>query len=277
LKIFAIGDLHLGHAVDKPMDVFGARWKDHASRIAGNWEKAVGPDDLVLVPGDLSWAMRMEEAEEDLKWLERLPGRKIIIKGNHDYWWPSISRLRRRLEGTSVHALQYDSIAVGPVAVGGTRLWTFPDLSCYRDPLAETPYGGPPDETRCRGAPAEMPAESSGSSRPGAGAVVPEAARDQDEKIFARELGRLESSLRSMDPACRVRIAMTHFPPTGETGSETPVTKLLESCQIRLCAFGHLHSLDLPRGTWDFNLRGVRYVLASCDAINFRPCFLMEV
>jgi hypothetical protein len=240
------------------MDIFGAHWRDHAGRIAGNWNRLVSPEDLVLVPGDLSWGMRLEEAEEDLEWLERLPGTKVLIKGNHDYWWPSISRLRQRLEGGSVRPLQYDSVALGPVAVGGTRLWTFPELEfTFRDPLADTP----PDP-----------------SPPGGSPGVPGPLQAQDEKIFVRELARLESSLRTLDERCRLRIAMTHFPPTSETGKETAVTRLLERYRTDLCVFGHLHSLDLPGGrTWDFVRRGIRYVLVSCDAVGFSPHLLIEV
>ena len=256
MKIFAIGDLHLGHSVDKPMDIFGAHWKDHASRIAENWRGALEEEDLVLIPGDLSWAMRVEEAEEDLKWLERLPGKKLIIKGNHDYWWPGISRLREWFQGGSVYPLQYDSISVDTVAVGGTRLWTFPLLaSFYQDPL-EKEEAHPAVAAGSAGVPGEGPA--------------------RDEKIFRRELGRLENSLNSMDSRSTMRIVMTHFPPTDETGRETPVTRMLEQHRIDICVFGHLHSLDLPGGkTWDFVKNGVRYVLVSCDAVGFAPYFLL--
>jgi len=258
VKVFAIGDLHLGHAVDKPMDIFGVQWRNHAFRIAGNWEKHVSPDDLVLIPGDISWAMRLEEAEEDLRWLERLPGRKALIKGNHDYWWPSISRLRRRFHGTGVFPLQYDAVTVGPVVVGGTRLWTFSELgSLYVDPMAD-PI---PDV-----------------SRPGEIIDDPEQLQVRDEKIFARELGRLENSLKSMGMHPSLRVVMTHFPPTNEAGRETRVTRLLKAHHVDICVFGHLHSLDLPSGrTWDFSREGVRYVLVSCDAVGFSPYLLCEV
>lgn len=257
MKIFAIGDLHLGHSVDKPMDIFGVQWRHHASRIAESWTGAVGKEDLILIPGDFSWAMRMEDAEEDLQWLERLPGTKLIIKGNHDYWWPSISRLRQRFQGGAVHPLQYDSISIGGVAVGGTRLWTFPAIaSSYRDPL---------ETVECSFSPA--------TDSPG---VLDEGSA-HDEKIFKRELSRLENSLRSMDPGCELRIVMTHFPPTDEAGRETPVTRMLERNGTNICVFGHLHSLDLPEGkTWDFVKNGVRYVLVSCDAVGFSPYFLHE-
>ncbi len=255
MKIFAIGDLHLGHAVDKPMDIFGPQWKDHVRRIAENWGERVRDQDLVLVPGDLSWAMHFEEAEEDLEWLDRLPGRKVLIKGNHDYWWPSISKLRDRLRGTSLFALQYDAIDIGGAAIGGTRLWTMPDLDIpYEDPL-------------------EIPSEQGRDSQ---GPNPSE--MSHDEKIFRRELGRLELSLGSISPDARLRIVMTHFPPTDESGRDTALTRLLEKYGADLCVFGHLHNLGLPRDkTWDFVKRGVRFVLVSCDSVDFAPYFLTEV
>jgi len=258
VKIFAIGDLHLGHAVDKPMDIFGHAWKDHTRRMEDSWKRTVGAADLVLVPGDISWAMHMAEAEEDLRWLDALPGKKMIIKGNHDYWWSAISRLRKHLHGGSVYPLQYDSVSVGTTAVGGTRLWNLPGMGeIYADPLDDTP-AAPPD------ADASVDAEEEALAR--------------DEKIFRREMGRLESSLKSMDSGYGLRIVMTHFPPTDESGRETPVTELLQRYGTDICVFGHLHSLGLPQGqTWDFHSNGIRYVLASCDAVDFTPYLLTRV
>ncbi len=254
MKIFAIGDLHLAHAVDKPMDVFGRQWKDHTRKIEKNWREKVGPADLVLVPGDLSWGMRMEEVEEDLDWLDRLPGRKVLIKGNHDYWWPSISRLRARLRGTTITALQYDSARFGPVTVGGTRLWSLPgEEETYADPLEPVP---------------PSPSEGSGEDLEAA----------HDERLFRREVGRLKLSLESMDREASLRIVMTHYPPTTETGAETVLTRMLEEAAVDICVFGHLHNLGIEGGkTWDFVRNGVRYVLVSCDAVDFSPYFLIEV
>ena len=94
MKLFALADPHLGQAVNKPMDVFGPRWERHAERLAEYWTETVGPDDCVLLPGDISWAMRLEDALPDLRFLAELPGsRKILLKGNHDYWWTSRAKV----------------------------------------------------------------------------------------------------------------------------------------------------------------------------------------
>ena len=126
MKIFALADLHLSLAKPKPMDVFGPAWTNHHLRIAENWQRLVTPEDLVLVCGDISWAMHLEEAEKDLNFLTELPGKKVLIRGNHDYWWKSISKVRSKLpEG--IAALQNDYIAFGDIAVCGTRGWSIPN------------------------------------------------------------------------------------------------------------------------------------------------------
>ena len=124
MAVFAISDLHLPARV-KPMDVFGEHWKNHFDRIRADWRARVLPGDLVLLPGDLSWAMRLEEAREDLASIAELPGQKLLLRGNHDYWWSSIGRVRRALpEGT--WALQNDSVLIGGRLYAGSRGWTIP-------------------------------------------------------------------------------------------------------------------------------------------------------
>ncbi len=124
MAVFAIADLHLP-ARQKPMDIFGDHWKDHFQRISADWRARVKPEDLVLLPGDLSWAMRLEEALEDLESIGALPGTKLLLRGNHDYWWSSIGRVRRALpEG--MYALQNDSVLLGGRLYAGSRGWTLP-------------------------------------------------------------------------------------------------------------------------------------------------------
>jgi len=125
MRLFAIADPHLSRADPKPMSIFGPGWEGHPEAFFEGWRSVVGEDDLVLVPGDLSWAMRLEDALVDLGDIAGLPGRKVILRGNHDYWWPSISKLRRALpEG--MYALQNDALAIDGVVVAGTRGWICP-------------------------------------------------------------------------------------------------------------------------------------------------------
>ena len=125
MRLFAIGDLHMSGGDDKPMDVFGPQWDRHFLRIRENWENLVQEEDTVLIPGDISWAMQLADAQADLDEIGRLPGKKIICKGNHDYWWNSISRVRAILPA-SVKALQHSAIDLGDAVVCGTRGWMFP-------------------------------------------------------------------------------------------------------------------------------------------------------
>ena len=97
MKVFAISDLHLSGCVDKPMDIFGDRWLGHMDLIEADWESKVSDDDIVLLAGDLSWAMRAEEVAVDIERVARLKGRKVIIKGNHDYWWSTVGKVRQLL------------------------------------------------------------------------------------------------------------------------------------------------------------------------------------
>ena len=125
MRIFAIADLHLSLASEKPMDVFGTAWRDHAEKLERNWRDTVSNDDLVLIPGDISWAMQLTAALPDLSFIGGLPGKKILLKGNHDYWWSAIGRVRAALPA-GMRALQNDSFEEGGVAVCGSRGWLCP-------------------------------------------------------------------------------------------------------------------------------------------------------
>ena len=126
MHIYAIGDLHLsGEPASKPMEVFGEHWRNHKEKVAANWQNTVTAQDTVIVCGDISWAMTLEEAAQDLDWLARLPGRKLLLRGNHDYWWSSLTRVREALpEG--MYALQNDAMTLEGITFCGSRGWTCP-------------------------------------------------------------------------------------------------------------------------------------------------------
>ena len=126
MKIWALSDLHLSSDGNKAMDVFGGNWEDYMAKIQENWQAVVKDEDVVLVSGDISWAMRLDEAKEDLKFLDSLNGTKIIIKGNHEYWWKSITAVRNNLPD-SIIALQNDCIRIGNNLICGTRGWVIPE------------------------------------------------------------------------------------------------------------------------------------------------------
>ena len=122
MAVFAIADLHLSHVDEKSMDIFGRHWKGHWDKIQQAWRSRIGAEDLVLIPGDISWAMHMPEAQPDLDAIGRMPGQKLILRGNHDYWWSSLTQVRSALpEG--MYALQNDCFAYRGQAVCGARGW----------------------------------------------------------------------------------------------------------------------------------------------------------
>ncbi len=129
MAIYAISDLHLALSVDKPMDVFGARWSNYMNRLEENWKATVGEDDLVVVPGDISWATYLEQAYEDFNFIEKLPGKKIISKGNHDYWWTTKNKLDKFISEKGFSTISFmhnNSFTFGDAAICGTRGWSMP-------------------------------------------------------------------------------------------------------------------------------------------------------
>ncbi len=126
MKVFAISDLHLSVNNPKPMDIFGPVWQGYLDKIFEDWKQKVSEEDVVLLCGDLSWAMNIEQVKEDFKLLENLPGKKILIRGNHDYWWKSISAVRNILP-KNFFAIQNDSVKFNNIVFCGTRGWTVPD------------------------------------------------------------------------------------------------------------------------------------------------------
>ena len=223
MDIYAIGDLHLPGGADKPMNVFGAHWEGHFDRIRADWLAKVQEDDAVLIPGDISWAMQAEDARADLEEIGRLPGKKILLRGNHDYWWCGISRLRDMLPA-GMYAVQNDAMLLGDTAICGTRGWTLP---------------GP-------------------------------GAAPEDEKIYHRELLRMEMSLeRAMKLSAQRLVVMCHYPPLGEGGAETPLSQLLDRYPIDDVVYGHLHGPAL-RGAVTGEIHGIRYHCVSCDGLKFQ-------
>ncbi len=244
MRIWAIGDLHLSFGVkDKSMDIFGPNWRGHAEKIASNWKSTIHPEDLVLIPGDLSWALKLEEAVPDLQWVHDLPGTKVLIKGNHDYWWGSLNKITGVLP-PSIHLIQNNVFNWKDVTIGGARLWDTPEYSFgeWID-FQENPKAKEVDE------------------------LVQE---EFSEKIFNRELERLKMSLNSLNKDATLRIAMTHYPPIGADLKPSRAAQILEQHQIQICVFGHLHNLKTDEPLFGV-ARGIRYILTSCDYIHFQP------
>lgn len=225
MKLFAIGDLHMPGGDDKPMDVFGAHWENHVERIFADWRERVGEDDVVLLPGDHSWAMQLPAALPDLAAIGDLPGQKLLCKGNHDYWWSSITQVRASLPA-GMQALQHDAVETERAVICGSRGWMFA--------TGETTLS------------------------------------QQDEKVLARELMRLEMAMQAavkLNPD-KPLVVMMHYPPLYDQMRDTPFTRLFAGYPVYTVVYGHLHGQAVHAGfcgEWE----GVRYRLVSCDALGF--------
>lgn len=246
MSVWVIADLHLSFGVpDKSMDVFGPSWANHEERVAQHWKASITADDLVLIPGDISWGLTPEQAKADLDWIHALPGTKFLLRGNHDYWWTSLSKVKKILP-PSMHLIQNNALSWNGVIVGGTRLW---DTDEYNFD-AYIPYI---ENARARLAPAEPP--------------------EDRERIFLRELTRLETSLKELQSKAskgQKRIVMTHYPPIGAELQASRTSEILERYHIDICVFGHLH--NVPPNNLPFGVKnGVRYLLTACDYINCTP------
>ena len=126
MSIYVIGDLHLSFAVDKPMDIFGNNWENHAEKIKNNWIEKVKPEDTVILSGDFSWATYLEESKADFEYLNSLPGRKIMSKGNHDYWWTTVTKMNKFLKENNFENIDFlynNSYLIENKIIVGTRGW----------------------------------------------------------------------------------------------------------------------------------------------------------
>lgn len=230
--IYAIADLHLDITKEKDMSVFGGNWDSYEDKIFQKWNQIVNPEDLVLIPGDISWAMRLEDAKLDLERIDRLNGTKIILKGNHDYWWQSLSK-NNELGLKTIKFLQNNSFVFDNTLIVGTRGW----------------------ESR----------DSSGFST-------------DDEKIFLRELSRLENSISDglkYNVDYKEIICMMHYPPFDKKNIPNEFEYIFKEYKIDKVVYGHIHgkaAFLMPEGEID----GIKYYCVSGDKIDFEPVLISK-
>ncbi len=211
MKIFALGDPHLSFGRPKPMDVFGPLWADHPRQIAAAWDGVVGPDDVVLVPGDISWAHNLAEAAPDLQFLAERRGRlKVLLKGNHDTWWSSIGKVRAALP-PGLAALDKDALRLPEgVVLCGARGWNLPDMP-WSDPEKDPPL----------------------------------------YHRELERLGLSLAAARRLAQPGDALLALLHYPPLGPGGTASRVLEKLAAAGVARAVYGHLHGDDhrwAPRG-----------------------------
>lgn len=229
MALYAIGDTHLSLRSDKPMDVFGGGWEGYVDKLREGFAPVEDSDTVVLC-GDLSWGMSLEEARDDFAFLNsELSGEKWLLKGNHDYWWTTASKMNAFFAAngfTRLHILHNNCAFYGDAALCGTRGWFFEENG--------TPHW---------------------------------------EKVFNRELIRLEASLKAAGE--REKICFLHYPPLYRGYRCQEIIDLLERYQVRVCCYGHLHGAS-HRLAIEGVQGNVDYRLVSADFVGFRPKKILD-
>lgn len=238
MAVYTIADLHLSHAVNKPMDKFGHRWTGYTEKIEKRWRALVSDSDTVVIPGDISWAMTLDEAADDFRFIDLLPGKKIIGKGNHDFWWTTISKMKSFLDDigvTSIDFLQNNAFIADKTVICGTRGWFIDEK------LQETQ--NPTDYC----------------------------------KLVAREACRLELSLKKGEQLksespdgdkMKIKVFM-HFPPVFGDFVVPELVGVMKSHRVEECFFGHIHGkYSIPQTVIR---EGIKITLISADYIDFYP------
>ena len=228
MALYAIGDLHLCLGAEKPMDIFGGNWVGYMDKLKDGLS-VFGPEDTTVLLGDLSWALDLDHAQADFAWINAIPGRKIILKGNHDYWWSTVAKFNKFCAENgfeNLEILNNNCYEYGEYAICGTRGWFFEE-------------------------------EKSG---------------EHDEKVFRRELCRLEASLKAAGE--KQKLVFLHYPPKYKGYACPEILELLERYGVRRCFYGHLHGGShglAMEGLWD----GIEYRLVSADRLNFKPYLVL--
>lgn len=223
--LYAIGDLHLSFEADKPMDIFGSVWENHVEKLTAGF-RALGPEDTTVLAGDLTWGMDMASCLKDFTFIHELPGKKIVLKGNHDLWWTTATAARRFFAQhgiDSIEVLNNNCYFVDGVAICGTRGWFCP----------------------------------------------PEGGTDHDRKIMAREVIRLEASLRAAGEAQR-KLVFLHYPPLYGRFRSQEMIDLMHAHGVRECYYGHLHG-SARALAFEGEADGITYKLISADHVGFQP------
>lgn len=224
MSLYAMGDLHLCLGAPKPMDIFGGAWVGYMDKLKEGFSKVTQEDTTVLL-GDLSWALDLPNAQADFAWINQIPGRKIILKGNHDYWWSTVAKFDKFCKENGfedLNILNNNCFEYDGYAICGTRGWFFEE-------------------------------ERSGQ---------------HDEKVFKRELLRLEASLKAAGE--KPKMVFLHYPPRYKGYECREILDLLQKYEVRRCLYGHLHGGShklAMEGLWD----GVEFRLVAADYIGFTP------
>ena len=238
MSLYAISDLHLStnENTGKSMEVFGSRWRDYVQKLERNWRAVITDDDLVVIPGDISWAMTTDEAIHDFRFIESLPGKKLLGKGNHDFWWSTATKMNAFFEENelkSIALLHNNAYETEDFIICGTRGW-------FNDESNQNTVGGTAVDYK---------------------------------KIVSREQMRLKISLeegkRLRGNSDKEILVFLHFPPVYNEFICREIVDVLHEYGIKNCFFGHIHgNYYIPRTT---EFEGINFVMIAADFLNFAP------
>lgn len=230
MKIFTMGDLHLPFGSYKPMDIFGG-WDGYTEKILENWNAFVSDEDLVVVPGDICWAMGLEQAKPDFDFINnKLNGKKILLKGNHDYWWNTMSKMNTFLLDNGfdkIQILSNNAFSAKGISICGTRGW------------------------------------------------INDTGEAQDQKVLAREAGRLELSIQAGIKLGGEPVVFIHYPPIYGTEENYYILEILHKYEIKRCFYGHVHGSGFAKA-FQGERDGVNYKMVSADYVKFTPVLVQE-
>ena len=240
MSIYSIADLHLSTSVAKPMDIFGYRWQGYTEKIKKRWCALVGEDDTVVVPGDISWAMSLGDALSDFRFIDDLPGKKILGKGNHDFWWTTVTKMRSYLSENGIGSIDFlynNAFLVEDYVICGSRGWYVEER--LQNTSDEVDY----------------------------------------KKIVLREAARLEISLteatRLSENGRFPILCYFHFPPVFNSFVCREMVDVLHAFGVKHCYFGHIHgNYTIPR-TIDFER--ISFTMIAADYLNFVPMITMPI
>ena len=231
MAIYTIGDLHLSFKNPKPMNIFGNNWENHEEKVKQDWQNKVKPEDTVIHPGDFSWAMHLKDTLPDFKYLDSLPGKKIMLKGNHEYWWTTPTNMKNFLIGNgfyNIDFIQNNSIKVENKIICGTRGWA----------ISET--------------------ETENNKK-----IL-------NREVIRLELSIKDAIETNKNYENKLEIiAFMHYPPIIKQNLNTEFIKILKKYEIKKCYYAHLHGKSIEEAI-EANVQGIEFKLVSSDALDFK-------
>jgi len=236
MAIFTMSDLHLALSVDKPMNVFGSSWDNYMQRIEEEWNALVTDEDTVICGGDISWAMHLSELDKDFEFINSLKGSKVILKGNHDYWWDGMSKMNRYLEEkgfSTISFMQNNALLVEDTLICGSRGWILPGDSDF-----------------------------SSNDR-----------KIYERELQRLELSFIdgENIIKKTGVSAKRKVCVLHYPPFSKDNvPDEGTVQLMNKYKVTDCVYGHLHAMA-TRTAFEGECGGIFYKLVSADHLHFKP------